>query len=117
MAEYIKKKVKKTKECSKWLKPYQWKKGQSGNPSGKPKGKSLKKRVEEYFLTMTDEEAVEFLNRLPPELVWKMGEGNPPQTTTLEGEVKIPIPILKLNKKDKDEICRNNSDKKDNCSE
>lgn len=74
-----------------WLKPYQWKKGQSGNPTGAKKGKSLKTFVRELLETMPDEEKIEFLKFVAPEMVWRMAEGNPPQK--LEGDANNPLII------------------------
>jgi hypothetical protein len=70
---------------------YIFKKGQSGNLDGRPKGKSAKRFAEEYILQLSDEEKVEFLNSIPTELVWRMAEGNPKQET--ETELRIPTPI------------------------
>jgi hypothetical protein len=71
-----------------WLKPYQWEKGQSGNPQGGKKGKRLKTMVAEMFEKMSDEEKKEFLNHIDPEVVWKMAEGNPKQDTEVSGEIQ-----------------------------
>ncbi len=58
------------------------------NPSGRPKGKTLKEYWRERFLAMTDEEKVEFSNKVDPKMLWMMAEGNPHQTQ----DTKIELP-------------------------
>lgn len=76
------------KQIPKQLQPYVWKKGQSGNLNGRPKGKTLKEFAREYLENLPDDEKVEYLASLPTEIVWKMAEGNAATTTdiTSKGE-------------------------------
>lgn len=76
------------------LHPYRWKKGQSGNLKGRPKGKSMKEYSREYLESMTDEERQEFLAGQPKADIWKMAEGSPHQTQDTKVEVTLPEPLL-----------------------
>ena len=78
-----------------WLKPYQWKKGESGNPEGGRKGKSLKSYLREYFEGLSDEEKAEFFKHVNPEIAWRMAEGNPQNDLMSGGKPLAPVQISK----------------------
>jgi len=61
----------------KQLLPHLFKKGQSGNPAGRPPGPSLKEWARTYLAGMTPEERLEFMEGIPKAEIWKMSEGNP----------------------------------------
>lgn len=62
--------------------PWLYKKGQSGNPKGRPPGTfSLKEYVKKKLASMTDEEREEYLEGLDKKTIWAMGEGNPDNKT------------------------------------
>ncbi len=69
------------------IQPFQWKKGQSGNAAGRPKGKTMKEYARELLERQTEEERQEFLHGLPKEIIWKMAEGNPKQDIT--GDIEL----------------------------
>ncbi len=72
------------------LRPYQFKRGQSGNPSGKPKGTvSLKKFAQSYIQDLTEEEKLEFLEGINKKDVWEMAEGKAKQDVGLSGNLTI----------------------------
>ena len=80
-------------------KEYQWKPGQSGNPGGRPKG-GLKDYDRKKFVDMTNEEKEKFLERLSPELRYRMAEGNPAQDTDItSGGEKITFLPSELQEK------------------
>lgn len=79
------------------LKPWQFKPGQSGNPSGKKKGTvSLKTFAKKYIQELSDEEKLEFLAGLNKKDVWEMAEGKP--DTKSDVNVKATVSLADLYK-------------------
>ena len=74
------------------LLPHQYKKGQSGNPSGKPKGtKSMKTYIKEKIESMSEAEREAFLEGIDKRSIWEMAEGKAKQDMELSGEVVSKI--------------------------
>lgn len=75
------------------LQPYMYKKGQSGNPSGRPKGISMKEYLKVKFTSMTEDEREEFIEGINKLDLLKMAEGNP-DTKTDFNNTGNPIIVL-----------------------
>jgi len=78
-------------------KPWLWKKGQSGNIMGRPKGKTMKEYAKDYLSRMTDEERDAWLEGIDKEIIWRLAEGNPHATTdVMSGGEKINQVLVKF---------------------
>lgn len=71
--------------------PWLFKKGQSGNPKGRPPGKSLKERAKAMLNAMTEEEEQEFLAGMDKRTIWEMAEGKAKQDMEVSGELTSKI--------------------------
>lgn len=72
------------------LQAHVYKKGQSGNPGGRPKN-TLKEYAKQKIAQMTEEEREEFLNGIDKRVIWEMAEGKAKQDVDVSGELTSKI--------------------------
>lgn len=65
--------------------------GNTANPNGRPKGKTLKEYQAEQFRNMSDEEKADWLKDVGKDIRWKMSEGMPSQGVDITGELTTKI--------------------------
>lgn len=72
------------------LQPHVYKKGQSGNPGGRPPGAvSMKQYVKNKLASMTPEEREEFLEGVDKKILWEMAEGKAEAKAEVTGDIDI----------------------------
>jgi hypothetical protein len=75
--------------------------GQTANPLGRPKEKTLKEYAREYYSLKTLEEKrayIEWLDEKKPGFAWTMAEGNPSNDVNVGASDDLKEFLLKLNK-------------------
>lgn len=81
-----------------------FKPGVSGNPNGRPPGKSIKTLVREYLEEHPEamNKFVEYFAKENRDLAWQMLEGRPQQDVTTDGEKITPILVKFIDGKEPD---------------
>ena len=78
------------------LQPYVWKPGQSGNPLGRPKEKTIKERVNDWLEQHPDDlqDFIAYFVRKNRSLAWQMLEGRPTDNSKGDNNTNITLNVI-----------------------
>lgn len=86
--------------------------GVSGNPNGRPKGKTMKEYAREWYMNKSEEDKQKYLADLEekkPGFAWQMAEGMPSTKTEVKAHVEVNN-LSELTDEELDKIIEEGSD-------
>lgn len=87
--EHITEKQQENSKVPPQLQPHVFKKGQSGNPAGRPPTGTLKEFARKYLAGLTDEERIDFFEGMNKKDIWEMAEGKADTKSEVKAEVDL----------------------------